>query len=665
MKKLSKNRLAMIASLDLQSFSPETIANIWSKYETALHCSIKNNGKQYTLGLYKDCYAFLRNYLLELPTQPISFCKVDSKGIPKPLWVLRPLIKGSRENQRLALSIARSFEQIRLEVDYSSLDAITDEMPRETEKSVRDLSKKFKRFLKRFTLKRKWYLGALSDPIQPWSKVITSLSKGPNGPTVASAHLDAIAVSQAPELAKSIEELNRALGQDWITSWMKQQSDASDSKETYYTGRIGSSAEPAGKTRIFAIGDYWSQLSLKPIQISLYRTLQSISTDATSDQDKGFSSLVKESSGHPTYCFDLSSASDRIPAKMQRYRLELMANRHVAESWYSVMTKRDFFVKATGQSVRWAVGQPLGLLSSFPSFALWHHDIVQFAANWENFHKGRPLRFFKQYRILGDDIVIYNKEVARRYQWLLKRIGLTINLQKSVIGDSVNSQIEFAKRLALRGKEMSSIKHNILSKNDIHSILDLVELLGKRDFISPDTSHHGLSRILKSEDLRRLQYILWLRLSSEPTLTCGNSDLTVTREDINKRIISKRTERIIKKAMEIKPLDMETEFPNLVNGFKSIGVSCDEKTLADRSIGDLSGSHPIVLALTQTSRELQFLMFTVLDDLEPDTVAPVEYLPVVSSRSYYHDRKAVNRYLSEIILECFEEALDEQRSSKA
>jgi hypothetical protein len=329
------------------------------------------------------------------------------------------------------------------------------------------------------------------------------------------------------------------------------------------------------------------------------------------------------------------------------------------------MTKRDFYVKATGQNVRWKVGQPLGLLSSFPSFALWHHDVVQFAANWENFHKGKPLRFFKQYRILGDDIVIYNTEVARRYQWLLKKIGLQINLQKSVIGDSVNSQIEFAKRLSLRGKEMSSIKHNILSKNDIHSILDLVELLGKRDFISPDTGHHGLSRILKSEDLQRLQYILWLRLSSEPTLKCGNSDLTVNRDDIIQRIISKRAANIIKKAMEIKPLDMETEFPNLVSGFKSIGVSCDEKTLADRSIGDLSGSHPIVLALTQTSRELQFLMFTVLDDLEPDTVAPVEYLPVVSSRSYYSDRKTTNRYLSEIILECFQEALDEQRLSKA
>jgi hypothetical protein len=667
MKRLSKNRLALLASLDLHNFKPECIADIWIKYETGLHCSIKNNGKQYTLGLYKDCYAFLRNYLLQLPTQPLSFCKVDSKGIPKPLWTLRPLIKGNRDTQRIALTIARSYEQIRLEIDHTTLESITDEMPLKTKVSVRDLSKKFKRFLKKFTLKRKWYLGALTDPIQPWQKVLTTLSKGPNGPAVACSHLDAKAVVQDEVLAKSIEQLNLALGQDWITSWMKQQALSSTSNDPLHTGRLGFSAEPAGKTRVFAIGDYWSQLSLKPIQISLYRTLQAISTDATADQDKGFSSLIKESIGHPTYCFDLSSASDRIPAVMQKYRLELMSNLHVADSWYSVMTKRDFYVKSTGQSVRWAVGQPLGLLSSFPSFALWHHDIVQFAANWENFHKGRPLRFFKQYRILGDDIVIYNTEVARRYQWLLKKIGLEINLSKSVIGDARKSQIEFAKRLSLEGKEMSSIKYNILSKTDIHSILDLVELLHKRGFTFPDTGHHGLCRILKSEDLQRLQYMLWLRLSSEPTLEIkrGNSDLTITRENIIQRIISKRAANIIKKAMEIRPLDMETEFPNLKEGFNSICVSCDEKTLADRSIGDLSGSHPIVLALTQTSRELQFLMFTVLDDLEPDTVAPVEYLPVVSSRSYYSDRKTSIRYLSKILLECFQEALDEQSDMKA
>jgi hypothetical protein len=264
---------------------------------------------------------------------------------------------------------------------------------------------------------------------------------------------------------------------------------------------------------------------------------------------------------------------------------------------------------------------------------------------------------------LGDDIVIFNKVVARRYQWLLKKIGLTINYSKSIIGDQENYQIEFAKRLALRGKEMSSIKYNILNKNDILSMLDLVEILYKRDFISPDTGHCGLSQVLKSEDLRRFQYMLWLRASVEPTLNIeyGNFTLKLTRDEIIQSIITKRTANIIQKAMEITPLDMETEFPNLVRNFQSIGVSYNEKTLADRSIGSLTGSHPIVLALTQTSRELQFLMFSVLDDLEPDTVSPVEYLPVVSSKSYYSDRKAANRYLSEILLACYQEALDDQR----
>jgi hypothetical protein len=294
MNRLSKNRLALIASLNLQNPSPKRIVDIWIKYETEIHDCINNHGKQYTLGLYKDCYAFLRNYLLELPTHPLSFCKIDSNGIPKPLWSLRPLIKGNRDAKRLALSITRSYEQIRLEVDYTNLSTITDEIPGEFQRSVRDINKKFRRFLKRFTRKRQWYLGSLTDPIQPWSKVLCTLSKGPNGPAVACSHLDAKAVLQDETLAKSIRELNSALGQDWITKWMEQQASSSNSEEKCFTGRLGFAAEPAGKTRIFAIGDYWSQLSLKPIQISLYRTLQSIHTDATADQERGFQSLLRK-----------------------------------------------------------------------------------------------------------------------------------------------------------------------------------------------------------------------------------------------------------------------------------------------------------------------------------------------------------------------------------
>jgi len=288
---------------------------------------------------------------------------------------------------------------------------------------------------------------------------------------------------------------------------MEKQSESVEIETDVYTGRLGFSAEPGGKTRKFAIGDYWSQLSLKPLQIALYRTLRSIPTDTTSNQSRGFLNLLKDSRGKPTYCFDLSSASDRIPAKMQRYRLQLMGGLHVADNWYKVMTKRNFFIKPLNKSVRWSVGQPLGLLSSFPSFALWHHDIIQFAANYERFSNGKPLKFFKNYKLLGDDVVIYDEEVALRYQSLMSQIGISINLAKSVIGDKDNNQIEFAKRLALRGQEMSSIKHNILQKSSEIHLLDLVDLLRERDFIAPDTDHHILHQVLKSKDLLRLKYL--------------------------------------------------------------------------------------------------------------------------------------------------------------
>jgi len=111
--------------------------------------------KQYTLTLYKSVYAFLRNILLKLPTQPLSYCKVDAKGLPKPLWPLRPLIKGTRNSLRVALTIARSYEQIRLEIDYTSLDNVTLGHTPKQEETIKSLTLKFNKFLTEFTRGRK------------------------------------------------------------------------------------------------------------------------------------------------------------------------------------------------------------------------------------------------------------------------------------------------------------------------------------------------------------------------------------------------------------------------------------------------------------------------------------------------------------------------------
>lgn len=80
-------------------------------------------------------------------------------------------------------------------------------------------------------------------------------------------------------------------------------------------------------------------------------------------------------------------------------------------------------------------------------------------------------------------------------------------MSKSIIGGLGTSQLEFAKRLALRGKEMSPIKQNILSKDNKFYLLDLLEILVKTDFINPELTHFGLSLVLKSQDLQILKYI--------------------------------------------------------------------------------------------------------------------------------------------------------------
>jgi len=215
---------------------------------------------------------------------------------------------------------------------------------------------------------------------------------------------------------------------------------------------------------------------------------------------------------------------------------------------------------------------------------------------------------------------------------------------------------------------MSSIRHNILNKNNRFYLLDLLGILHERDFISTDTGHYDLSGILNFQDFRCFQYLMWLRVSSAPTLTLtgrnGNVDLILNREEIIQSIITKRTALIIEKAMNIKPFCTIAENPNMVEGFKNIGVSFSERTLVDRS--DILATlecrlHPIILALTQTSRQLQFIQFDILDDLEPGKVSPIEYLPVVSTKSYYSGRKAPMLYLSKILLGCLDDAL---RNSK-
>jgi hypothetical protein len=118
----------------------------------------------------------------------------------------------------------------------------------------------------------------------------------------------------------------------------------------------------------------------------------------------------------------------------------------------------------------------MGAYSSWAMLALTHHVLVAHAAK----RVGFPIGQFKDYAILGDDIVIAHGAVARSYYLLMTEIGVKIGLAKSLV--SRNGTLEFAKRFFVRGQDCSavSLKEVLTAVFDIQTKLEL----GRKYFLS-------------------------------------------------------------------------------------------------------------------------------------------------------------------------------------
>lgn len=86
--------------------------------------------------------------------------------------------------------------------------------------------------------------------------------------------------------------------------------------------------------------------------------------------------------------------------------------------------------------------------------AVTHHFIVQMA-----YRSCRTILsakdWYSNYELLGDDIVIFDRDVAESYLNLMKGFGVDINQSKSVISN--NSSFEFAKVFAKDGINLSPV----------------------------------------------------------------------------------------------------------------------------------------------------------------------------------------------------------------
>jgi len=258
-----------------------------------------------------------------------------------------------------------------------------------------------------------------------------------------------------------------------------------------YLGRLATLFEARGKVRIVAITDWWTQVLLKPLHLGIFDILRSISQDGTFDQLAPVHSLIAyvRASGAKVFSYDLSAATDRLPIAFQIQVLESLGVRW-ARNWAALLVTRPWFLNKS--ATFYAVGQPIGALSSWAMLALSHHFIVQIAARRVGYRE-----WFQHYALLGDDIIIADAAVAGAYLDLMSTLGVPINISKSF--EMKSGTCEFAKRwISPTLGDLSPMSPGLIlgSLRNPRMLCTLISDSLKRGFIFPTHVERELVRFL-------------------------------------------------------------------------------------------------------------------------------------------------------------------------
>nr|QTW92172.1 RNA-dependent RNA polymerase [Colletotrichum higginsianum mitovirus 1] len=274
-------------------------------------------------------------------------------------------------------------------------------------------------------------------------------------------------------------------------------------------GQFSLKEEAAGKLRIFAIVDSITQNMLAPLHSFMFSVLRLIPNDGTFDQEASIRrSQEKSVIAGKAYSFDLSAATDRLPVDLSVKILSKIFSDNFAEAWKSIMTDRDFYFSQSAiktydapEKLRYSVGQPMGALSSWPALALTHHWILQYCSSL----LGRT-KWEDQYEILGDDLVVFDSDLAGKYLEIATLLGIEINLNKS-ISSPCKPVFEFAKRTCVGNTNVSPIpvkqllSNSKLSERCMNFITFLERgLLNKRSLMGVALSKFGSWRIINNND---------------------------------------------------------------------------------------------------------------------------------------------------------------------
>nr|UPW42227.1 MAG: putative RNA dependent RNA polymerase [Xinjiang mito-like virus 72] len=470
---------------------------------------LKNNGTLYTVKALKTMRLHCTRYICG---SPLLVNKegvgVDRSGWPTALAFLKPLLKEGLQGKKFLLTVlmlSRTLEPRKgekLEPNYDSIQKPS-------------IAKKYiipRGAIRKFVLENNL---KAAKPEFNVSDVFLSVKGSPSGKASLTATVSLLSLGY--NQMQWIFDLTCLKGVDYFTAiynfaWKKSTTSLAKKNYSGYTGQLALVKDPECKIRVIAMLDWTSQLFLRPIHNILLGLLKRIPMDRTYTQNPHAKWLDNNENFHS---LDLSSATDRFPVRLQERLIEeIFGSSRFADAWKNLLVNRKFAYPDGQGHTEYAVGQPMGAYSSWAAFTLCHHFIVWYAAQLCGIHK------FDQYIILGDDIVIKNDKVAKKYIDLMTKLGVELSPSKTHVSKNT---YEFAKRWFQDGKEitglpMRGIVQNVLNPFIVYIILfDFFKVKGNL-YMGTGNLVSSLSRFYRGLKLWNGKKIISLSLRFMPRL---------------------------------------------------------------------------------------------------------------------------------------------------
>jgi len=391
---------------------------------------VNNNGVKYTCKRAKTIRAITIAYIAKVPINKVEeFVSINKEGLPSDLGPLQLLAKGDNQDKKVLLTLL-SVTKVFTILPDPNYESITKES---TAKLDPFWDYRINRFFRWLHIRK----GSLKIDFRNYH---LSTKTSPNG---GNALNDSLSEVLALKANMSLKESICTVGGQTLTNRLNALFARlkPTGVEIKTLRRVTCISDKEGKTRVVAILDYWSQTALRPLHNALLGVLRSLKSDMTYNQS-GFTQIL--GSG-PYFSFDLKDATDRFPIALQQKVLSYLTSPERAKAWASILIQKGYNTPQ-GDTVFYKAGQPMGAYSSWAAFALTHHIVVQAAAM-------ETQKFpFTKYVLLGDDIVIADRDVAIAYKNFMMDLGVEFSATKTIVSDVL---YEFASRIFLNGMEIS------------------------------------------------------------------------------------------------------------------------------------------------------------------------------------------------------------------